>query len=108
MAIEEEFNIELPDEEAEGIMSVKQAVEKIASKWVRTPDAAFRLKGCCLENGQMLRFNFRKWSCWGGGLHFWAMVLDGRGLPTCAMPASRTVALSCWNSSFANMTRILF
>ena len=35
MAIEEEFNIELSDEEAESILSVKQAVEKIASKWVQ-------------------------------------------------------------------------
>ncbi|KAI9029400.1 acyl carrier protein-like protein [Hyaloraphidium curvatum] len=31
MAIEEEFNVELPDEEAESIFTVKQAVEKIAS-----------------------------------------------------------------------------
>jgi hypothetical protein len=34
MAIEEEFNIELTDEEAESITSVGAAVEKIASKWV--------------------------------------------------------------------------
>lgn len=36
MAIEEEFNVELPDEEAESIFTVKQAVEKIASKCVQS------------------------------------------------------------------------
>ena len=32
MQFEEEFGIEIPDEEAEGLLSVRQAVEYIASK----------------------------------------------------------------------------